>query len=75
MAAVSTSRRRSACGSDLPTTAEDRTSEIADLLAASLMRLQARKSSQISPDRGESSLDISPAESGHPARLGREKRE
>ena len=52
-----------------------RIGEVAAMLALGLIRLQAPKSSQISPDRGESSLDISPAKSGHPARVGREKRE
>ena len=45
--------------------------EIAEILAAGLMRLQARKSSQILPHIGESSLDISPAESGHQIRADR----
>lgn len=53
----------------------DRISEIAELLALGLMRLQARKSSRIGPDRGESSLHFSPAESGDPARAGSENRE
>lgn len=46
--------------------------ELADILAAGLMRLQARKSSQLCADSGESSLDISPTESGHPTRFERE---
>jgi hypothetical protein len=52
-----------------------RVAEIATLLATGLMRLQARKSSRIVPERGESSLHFSAAESGDPARLGRENRE
>jgi hypothetical protein len=49
---------------DLMTPAE-RLEEIADILAAGLMRLRARKSSQISGDPGESSLDFSPDRRGH----------
>jgi hypothetical protein len=45
--------------------AAERIAEIAGILAAGLMRLQARQSSQISPDRGESSLDCSDHQSGH----------
>lgn len=40
--------------------------EIAEILAAGLMRALARKSSQISPRIGESPLDFSAPESGHP---------
>lgn len=43
-----------------------RLGEIAAILAAGLMRLVARKSSQILPHIGESSLDFSATESGHP---------
>ena len=43
----------------------ERLDEIADILAAGVIRLSARKSSQISADRGESSLDFSPRQSGH----------
>ena len=46
-------------------TAAERLDEIADLLAAGLMRLRARQSSPLSPDSGESSLDFSPDQSGH----------
>jgi hypothetical protein len=53
----------------------DRIPEIAEFLALGLMRLQARKSSRIARDRGESSLHFSAAESGDPARIGRENRE
>jgi hypothetical protein len=48
-------------------------SEIGEILAAGLMRLEARKSSQTSAASGESSLDISPAESGHPEQSNSEK--
>ena len=46
-------------------TVAERLNEIADILAAGLIRLRARKSSQISADHGESSLDFSPDQSGH----------
>ena len=45
--------------------AAERLDEIADILAAGLIRLRARKSSRLSRDRGESSLDFSPDQSGH----------
>jgi hypothetical protein len=43
----------------------DRIAEIASILAAGLMRLRIRKSSDLSHDIGESSLHLSPPESGH----------
>jgi hypothetical protein len=46
-------------------TAAERLDEIADILAAGLIRLSARKSSALSCDHGESSLDFSPDQSGH----------
>jgi hypothetical protein len=46
-------------------TAAERLDEIADILAVGLIRLRARKSSRLSRDRGESSLDFSPEQSGH----------
>lgn len=46
-------------------TAAERLDEIADILAAGLIRLRARKSSRLSRDRGESSLDFSPDQRGH----------
>ena len=49
-----------------PQTSSKHLTEIAEILAAGLMRLMARKSSPISADLGESSLDLSAAESGHP---------
>jgi len=45
--------------------------EIAEILAADLMRLRGRKSSQIAPNQEESSLHISPAKSGDPKPKGR----
>ena len=41
-------------------TAAERLDEVAEILAAGLMRLRARKSSPLSAARGESSLDFSP---------------
>jgi hypothetical protein len=46
-------------------TAAERLDEIADILAVGLIRLRARKSIPLSRDRGESSLDFSPEQSGH----------
>jgi hypothetical protein len=43
----------------------ERLDEIAEILAAGLMRLRVRKSSPLSPDCGESSLDCSGTQSGH----------
>jgi hypothetical protein len=45
--------------------AAERLDEIADILAAGLIHLRVRKSSALSRDRGESSLDFSPSQSGH----------
>ena len=45
--------------------AAERLAEIAEILAAGLMRLRARKSSPLSADRGESSLDCAAHQSGH----------
>ena len=45
--------------------AAERLDEIADILAAGLIRLRARKSSALSRDDGESSLDFSPDQRGH----------
>lgn len=42
----------------------DRLTEIADILALGLQRLTARQSSDLSADRGESSLHISPDQGG-----------
>jgi hypothetical protein len=43
----------------------ERLAEIAEILAAGLMRLRARKSSALSRHCGESSLDFSPDQRGH----------
>lgn len=39
--------------------------ELAEILAAGLMRLEARKSSRMSEEFGESSLHFTPDQSGH----------
>lgn len=49
-----------------PRPPHERLTEVAEILAAGLMRVLARKSSSVCADVGDSSLDISPAESGHP---------
>jgi hypothetical protein len=54
--------------------AAERLDEIADILAAGLMRLRARKSSALSDHRGESSLDYSPDQRGHARTREREAR-
>jgi hypothetical protein len=46
-------------------TAAERLAEVGDLLAAAFIRLQERKSSPLSPDCGESSLDCAGYQSGH----------
>jgi len=46
-------------------TSEDRIAEIAQILALGLARLKARKSSPLSADRGDSSVDLLPDRSGH----------
>jgi hypothetical protein len=43
----------------------ERLDEVAEILAAGLMRLRARKSSPLSGDRGESSLDLLATQSVH----------
>jgi hypothetical protein len=53
-------------------TAAERLDEIADILAAGLMRLRARKSTPLSRDSGESSLDFSADQRGHAAPRERE---
>ena len=45
--------------------AEERIAEIGRLLSLGLMRLHARKSSRLSADRGDSSVDFLPDQSGH----------
>ncbi len=47
--------------------AQERIAELADMLAAGLIRVQARKSSEKPQQTGESSLDFSGTKSGHPA--------
>ena len=44
----------------------ERLAEIAEILAAGLVRLRARQSSQLSCNFGESSLDCAATQSGHP---------
>ena len=46
-------------------TAAERLGELASILAAGLIRLQACKSRQLSSDRGDSYLDLSTQRSGH----------
>ena len=48
---------------------EERIAEICEILAAGLMRLQARKSSPLSPASGESLLDCAGPQSSHADRL------
>jgi hypothetical protein len=48
-------------------TAAERLAEVADLIAAALMRLQQRKSSSLSGDLRESCLDFSADLRGHVA--------
>lgn len=51
--------------------AGDRLDEIAEILAAGLIRLQQRKSSHLSPDGGESFLDFPVDQRGHPTPVDR----
>lgn len=51
----------------------DRLAEIAEILAAGLVRLSARKSSAKAGALRESSLDFSPDQSGHPPLMTRGK--
>ena len=55
----------------IPQTSSKHLTEIAEILAAGLMRLMARKSSPISADIGEVSLDFSATKSGHPTTVDR----
>jgi hypothetical protein len=57
----------------IPQSSAERIAEIAEILAAGLMRLVARKSSEISADPGECSLDLPATESGHPTPVDRRK--
>jgi len=52
-------------------TAEERLAELCQILTAGLMRLHARKSSELSRDHGESSVDFGLVESGHADRTKR----
>lgn len=54
-------------------TSAESLAEIAEILAAGLMRLKARKSSGLSADPGESSLDFSGHQSGHPTPMKRSR--
>lgn len=54
--------------------AEERLSEIAEILAQGLIRLRARQSSQVSSNHGESSLACSANQSGHAETLERRQR-
>jgi hypothetical protein len=55
-------------------TATERIAELAEILAAGLMRLQARKSSPLSHACGESSLDILADQSGRDPNIAGENR-
>jgi len=50
-------------------TPDGRLAEVADILAAGLMRLRARKSSALSAQSGESLLDCAGHQSSHADRL------
>ena len=47
---------------------EARLAELGRILAAGLIRMKARKSSPLSADRGEGSVDLSGPKSGHATR-------
>lgn len=47
----------------------ERLDEIGDLLAGAFIRLQQRKSSPLSPDSGECSVDFSAPQRGHAGAL------
>jgi hypothetical protein len=51
--------------------AAERITEIAEILAAGLMRLRARKSNEKSTDFHKSSLALSGQQSGHTKAIGR----
>jgi hypothetical protein len=55
-------------------TGDERLAELAELLAAGLVRLFLKKSSPLSDDARESSLDLSPARRGHAHRRERKVR-
>ncbi len=63
---------RLVCGNSVPAdslNASERLNEIAEILAAGLMRLRARQSTVLSRDSGESSLDCAGHQSSHADRL------
>ena len=45
--------------------AEERLAELGEILARGVVRLKARKSSQLSGELGDSSLDLTPDQRGH----------
>ena len=49
-------------------TPAERLAELGRILAAGLIRMKARQSSPLSADRGESTVDLSGAKSGHETR-------
>ena len=49
----------------------ERLAELAGLLATGLIRLNGNKSNNLSPDRGESSVDFASPKSGHATRNSR----
>jgi hypothetical protein len=49
-------------------TPAERLAELGRILAAGFIRMKARQSSALSADRGESSVDLSPPQSGHATR-------
>jgi hypothetical protein len=51
--------------------ADERLAEICQILALGLMRLNARKSSELCRNRGESSVDFARLKSGHGGRTNR----
>lgn len=57
------------CGEELPVA--ERITEIAEILATGLMRLEARKSSSLCADGAENLLDCAGPQSGHPERKSR----
>ncbi len=46
----------------------ERLAELGRILATGLIRMKARQSSSLSADRGESSVDLFPPQSGHATR-------
>jgi len=46
-------------------TADERIAEITEILALGLVRLHTQKSSPLSPDHGDSFVDLLPDRSGH----------